>query len=173
MASPTSQVVSWSKKKSPRPNIWFPCLIWGILLLTFLKGEKKNHTNISQAIPPPESQSHHENIATQVWLVTQTASHETFFRSFSGQFVQCYSPVRMTEKNVDTSTVHICSQCVHSNSDVCGFKHLFNHCRYIFPLQAIKTTSNPEKDKTAPQAVVKVPRKSFLSSSFRLHPLKA
>lgn len=38
---------------------------------------KKHHSIISQAIPPPQFQSNHENTVTQVWPVTQTTSHET------------------------------------------------------------------------------------------------
>lgn len=39
--------------------------------------KKKNQSNISQPIPPSESQNH-GNTATRVWPVTQTTSHETF-----------------------------------------------------------------------------------------------
>lgn len=63
---------------------------------------------------------------------------------------------------MDTSKMFICSECVHSNSDVRCLKHLLNYCRHFFPLQTIKTTPNPEKDKTSPLVVMKVSRKSLL-----------
>ena len=85
--------------------------------------------------------------------------------------VSLLSPKAQMTQKADISKMLICSECVHSNSDVCCLKDLLNHRRYIFPLQTIKTTSNPEKDKTSPLVVMKVSRKhSFPLPLGCIHP---
>lgn len=56
---------------------------------------------------------------------------------------------------MDTPKMCIHSECIHSDLDISSLKHLLNHRRHMFPLQTIKTASNPEKDKTPPLAVMK------------------
>lgn len=62
-----------------------------------------------------------------------------------------------------------CSECVHGNADNCCLKDLLNYSGYIFPLQTIKTTSNPEKDNISPLVVTE--EKALPPS--QLHPPKA
>ena len=91
-----------------------------------------------------------ENTATQVWPVTLLHKKQS-----SDHFkVSLLSPVAQVMQKVDTSKTLFCSECVHSNSDVCCLKDLLNYCGYILPLQTIKTTSNPEKDKISPLVVI-------------------
>lgn len=139
----------------------FPCLLSGHPLLTFLQKKKKSEqhfpTDPSFRVPEPWEYSNPS-------LACDT---DYFTQNFPLTMLRSVCPVLagMTQENVDTSKMLLCSECVHVNSDVCCLKHLLNHRGYIFPLQTIKTTPNPEKDKTSPLVVMKASRKSLLPSS--------
>lgn len=117
----------------------FPCLLSGHPLLTFLQKKKKSEqhfpTDPSFRVPEPWEYSNPS-------LACDT---DYFTQNFPLTMLRSVCPVLagMTQENVDTSKMLLCSECVHVNSDVCCLKHLLNHRGYIFPLQTIKTTPNP------------------------------
>ena len=137
-----------SKIRHPRPNIWS----------LSLPSWKRKIPSIKQPLLQTPSQS---------WEYSNpglACDTDYFTRNGPDHFkVSLLSPVAQAMQKVDTSKMLFYSKCVHSNSDVCCLKDLLNYCGYIFPLQTIKTTSNPEKDKTSPLVVIEEKAPSLFS----------
>lgn len=125
MLPPSGQPNKSSRGQANRSGglSWFPGLLAGLSLLHSLG-------------IVPSSLLRIQNPTSGLW--------HRFPYTLSSAHFEVLQPSTDDTKTMSSSQISICSECIHSNFDVCGLKHLFDYRRYIFPLQTIQTTSDPE-----------------------------